>query len=226
MNSFLIKTLVLFITLFCSFIETNAQKKWSMTAGIKLRVTNIYPKKDNLYVSTPITSLVQQPDTHFSGLGLQFSESYCISKKMKLRLHQTIRYDVLYEHINLPYDSATLFGPITGIKPIKRLIFDTYFDVAYKIRRPQNNYYFTVGYAACGLNTKHYETYRFFRSYTDFTDVVNTNDFFFPAITTSFVWENKKITGELKFGYCFKNPTWYYWRDFIFPELSLQYKIF
>ncbi len=204
------------------------EHKFTAYIGPKLRVTNIYTNINTLLgvVFTPISDILAPGDSYYSGLGLQAMEKYSINKYWQVRFHQTIRYDILHYRLALPYDSATLFGPIINLGAKKRFIIDTYFDIAYKIKRPKNNYYVTVGYAACGFNTKHTETFRFFTTPTNYYDKVTENDFFFPAVTASFAWEKKKFCSELKFGYCWRNPTW--WKDakFIFLELSIQYKIF
>ena len=207
------KLIQLIILLFVSvqaFAQKYVGKKGSLSIliGAKTRITPIYLKKipDVIYGGT--TDVLQQPDKHLSGPGIHITEKYRNTALWSFALHQTIRYDYIYQKLPLvlPIPSGVEFT----IK--QKILFDLYADIAKDIPANNSSFRVLIGFAICGLNS-------------GYTDHNTKRNFIFPAATTGLGWKKNKFYTELKIGYCWDNPTLFN-TPFLFPEISCQYQLF
>jgi hypothetical protein len=211
-------TLLLSLFSYSSYAQNEADGRFSFLGGLKTRVTPIYVKHVPDFVFTPLLSDLEQPDMHLSGPGLELTERVALGTNYSLAIHQVVRYDYMYQTISLDDPPP----PDFNYKKNRRVIYDFYFDIARNIAAKKSFWRFFLGAAVCGLNTKYIETIR--TSITPPAYKERKKDFIFPAATTGIEWQKRKFYTELKFGYCWNNPT-FFDTPFIFPEISLQYQI-
>ena len=213
--------IIFFLLIYSRDAVSQTPKKISFYAGVKLRVTPIYTGQspENIIISVPgIINAQQQPDLHLSGLGLHTSAVYDINKKWQIALQQTTRYDILYNEWLLERNTSS------KIRDKKRIIFDLYAVFSRKIVAKKNTFVASVGLGLCGINTGYTQIIRKYSSQTNYVDYKEKINFLFPAATAGFGWQKGKFLSQFKMGYCWNNPTWFVF-PFLFPELSLQYKI-
>ena len=101
----LIQSIILLIICVQLFAQKYVGEKGSLSilAGAKTRITPIYLKKipDVLYSGN--THVLQQPDKHLSGPGIHITEKYKNTPSWSFALHQTIRYDYIYQKLPLVF---------------------------------------------------------------------------------------------------------------------------
>ena len=211
--------LLLSLSSYSLYAQNEANGRFSFLGGLKTRVTPIYLKQIPDFVHMPLVSDLEQPDMHLSGPGLELTEKVALGTNYSLAIHQVIRYDYMYQTMSLENPPP----PDFNYKKNRRVIYDFYFDIARNIAAKKSFWRFFLGAAVCGLNTKYIETIR--TSITPPAYKERKKDFIFPAATTGIGWQKRKFYTELKFGYCWNNPT-FFDTPFIFPEISLQYQIF
>ena len=214
----LLITILFSLTSYSSYAQNEANRRFSFLAGLKTRVTPIYLKQIPDFVHMPLVSDLEQPDKHLSGLGLELTERINITSNYSIAIHQVMRYDYMYQTMSL--DDPT--PPDFNYKIKKRMLYDFYFDIARNITARNSFWRIFLGAAVCGLNSKYIETIR--TSITPPAYIERKKDFIFSAATAGIGWQKRKFYTELKFGYCWNNPT-FYDTPFIFPEISLQYQI-
>ena len=207
----LIQLIILLTVSVQAFAQKYIGKKGSLSilAGAKTRITPIYLKKipDVIYPGRPI-GVLEQPDRHLSGPGIHITEKYRNTALWSFALHQTIRYDYIYQKLPLVLPIPNDFE--FTIK--QKILFDLYADIAKDISANNPSFRILIGFAICGLNS----------GYTDYNTKRN---FIFPAVTTGLGWKKNKFYTELKMGYCWNNPTLFN-TPFLFPEISCQYQLF
>lgn len=164
---------------------------------------------------------LEQPDMHLSGPGLLITQKKRLNAEYGLSLHQVIRYDYLYQELPLFVSQNQDFKDVIH----RKFIIDLYagIDRYFPLRKS----WFTVsfGMAYCGLNSSYVETKIIYQTSTSYKEYKIDKNFRFPAVTTGIGWQKKKFLGELKFGYCWNNPTLFD-TPFIFPEINLSYQLF
>ena len=201
--------------------ELQNKKAFSILVGVKTRITPIYLEKVPDVVSSPLTDILEQPDMHLSGPGIHLTERYETSTKWSFALHQTVRYDYIYQKLPLEYPIPPGFE--ATIK--QKILFDLYTDVAKDIASKKSTFRIMIGFAVCGLNSGFTQTFRIYQDPNNYTDYYKEKNFIFPAATAGFGWQKNRFYGELKFGYCWDNPTLFN-TPFLFPEISIQYQLF
>ena len=219
----LLNTLLLIVL----FIESHGQQQENnkniilIFLGAKTRITPIYLKHVPDVIHLGNINALEQPDKHLSGPGLLLSEKRRLGLKHIFSLHQVIRYDYIYQRIPL-----VTFPPDNFKYEIKKkIIFDISGDITRTIPLKNSFLSISVGASICGINSGYIETERVYQTQTTYTDYERKKNFIFPAITAGAGWQKSKFLAELKFGYCWNNPTLYD-TPFIFPEISLQYQLF
>ena len=201
--------------------EFKDRKSLAILVGAKTRITPIYLERVPDIISSPLSDILEQPDKHLSGPGIHLTEKYGTSTMWSFALHQTIRYDYIYQKLPLEYPTPPGFE--ATIK--QKLLFDLYADVAKDIAARNSTLRIMIGFAVCGLNSGFTQTFRVYQDPNNYTDYYMEKDFIFPAATAGFGWQKKRFYGELKFGYCWDNPTLFN-TPFLFPEISFQYQLF
>lgn len=196
-------------------------KMISVLLGAKTRITPIYLKKIPGVIHGGNIDILQQPDKHLSGPGLHITEKYEKGATWSFALHQTIRYDYIYQKLPLVFPAPSGFE--FTIK--QKILFDLYADIAKNIPANNSSFRILIGLALCGLNSGYTETLRVYQDQNNYTDYYNKRNFIFPAATTGFGWQKNKFYAELKIGYCSDNPTLFK-TPFLFPEISCQYQLF
>lgn len=213
-------TILLLSFHYCSsFAQYEVNERFSFLSGLKIRVTPVYLKHVPDFVHMPLVSDLEQPDKHLSGPGLELTQRLALGTNYSLAIHQIIRYDYMYQTMSLENPAPPDFN--YEIK--KKMLYDFYLDIARNINARSSFWRIFLGAAVCGLNSKYIETIR--TSITPPAYKERKKDFIFSAATAGVGWQKKKFYTELKFGYCWNNPT-FFDTPFIFPEISLQYQIF
>lgn len=217
----LLSTIFFLLLFFNSYAqEEKNEKTVDVLIGAKTRITPIYLKQVPDVIHLGSVDDLEQPNRHLCGPGLQISETKRAGK-FKFSLHQVIRYDYIYQ--KMPLESPTPNGFNYEVK--RKMIFDLYGDISRMITGEKATLSFSLGAAICGLNSGYTETQRVYQTPTSYTDNKKEKNFVFPAIIAGAGWQKKKFIAELKFGYCWNDPTLYN-TPFIFPELSIQYQLF
>jgi hypothetical protein len=211
-------TLLLSLSSYYSYTQKKANGHFSFLGGLKTRVNPIYLNPIPDLVHMPLVSDLEQPDKHLSGPGLEFTERFNLRIKYSLAIHQVIRYDYMYQTMSL--DDPT--PPDFNYEKKRRVLYDFYFDITRNITARNSFWRIFLGAAVCGLNTKYIETIRTSITPPEYKE--RKKDFIFPAATAGLGWQKRKFYTELKFGYCWNNPT-FIDIPFVFPEISLQYQI-
>lgn len=216
-----------FIILISLFIYTNSFGQNSSADigtvnflfGLKSRITPIYLERIPDFIHLPNIDVLEQPDMYLSGPGLSLTEKLNLRNNWSVNLNQTIRYDYIYQRLPLEFPTSNNFKYVIG----KKIIFDFYADLEKIIPSKRKSYFsILIGGAICGLNSDFTQTLRVYTSQTTYFDFPTKKDFIFPAISSSLGWTLNDIYCELKFGYCWNNPTLYD-KPFIFPEINVQY---
>lgn len=218
------KVLPLLLLLFL-FADVHGQQgsgkndRLSVFVGAKTRITPIYLTHGFEGYEIGYPDILEQPDYHLSGPGLLFSERIGLNRKLGLTLHQRIRYDMLYQRASMDLAVPTDFN--FSIK--RKWILDLGADLNYYFHRRKSLILLSFGAGLNGVNTGYLETRRFYQSYTIYYEKQTHKDFIFPSLSTGISWQKKKILAELKFGYCWDNPTRFA-SPFLYPELSVGYQ--
>ena len=194
----------------------------SILVGAKTRITPIYLKRvPDVIHFFGLIDTQEQPDKHLSGPGIHITEKYKNTASWSFALHQTIRYDYIYQKLPLVFPIPNGFE--FTIK--QKILFDIYADIAKDIPAKNSSFRILIGFAICGLNSGYTETFGVYQDPNNYTDYFNKRNFIFPAATTGFGWQKNKFYTELKIGYCWDNPTLFN-TPFLFPEISCQYQLF
>ena len=115
----------------------------------------------------------------------------------------------------------TRLNPVTYFIEVTRLVIlkgSSLADISLHV-------FIMIGFAVCGLNSGFTQTFRIYQDPNNYTDYYKEKNFIFPAATAGFGWQKNRFYGELKFGYCWDNPTLFN-TPFLFPEISIQYQLF
>jgi len=215
---------LIFTTLFIkSYCQTNEKNIGSISilAGMKTRITPIYLKHVPDVIHLGNIDILEQPGKHLAGPGLAISVRKKLGTKYSFSVQPVLRYDYIYQRLPLVFPEPASFD----YKIKRKLLFDLYADVAKILPARNSSYRFSFGFALCSINSGYIETHRIYQSPANYTDFERKKNFIFPAVTVGLGWQKNKIYTELKFGYCWNDPTLYD-TPFIFPEISLQYQIF
>jgi hypothetical protein len=201
--------------------ELENKSSLSILIGAKTRITPIYLGEVPDAFHGGSTDILERPDKHLSGPGIHITERYETSRTWSFALHQTVRYDYIYQKIPLVFPIPSGFE--FTIK--QKLLFDIYTDFAKDIPARNHSFRIFIGLAICGLNSGYTETSRVYYDPNNYTDYYTKRNFIFPAVTTGLGWQKNRLYAELKIGYCWDNPTLFD-TPFLFPEISCQYQIF
>jgi hypothetical protein len=220
---FIVFLLLMFNQLSWAQSEEKNNKGIEIFAGVKTRVTPIYIDKVPDFIRfVGFYNVFEQPDKHLSGPGINLIEKVRINNKWIFSLNQTIRYDYIYQRMPLVNPTPDGFDYRIG----KKIIIDLYADFSKRITLSKPSFFtLMAGIGICGLNSGFYQTRRLYQTQTDYVDYITKRNFIFPAVSTGLGWQKNRIYAELKIGYCWNNPTLFN-TPFIFPEVSLQYKLF
>lgn len=202
-------------------LGSDKNDRLSVFVGAKTRITPIYLKRPHEGYEIGIPNTLEQPDYHLSGPGLLITEKKALSHKLIFSLHQVIRYDFLYQRMPMDLQLPPDFN--YSIK--RKWIFDLAAELSHRFPRRKSVLLLTLGAGLNGINTGFRETRRFYQSQTVYTEKETRKDFLFPSLSTGFGWQKKKFLAELKFGYCWNNPTDFA-SPFLYPELSVGYQLF
>ena len=200
---------------------TEKKQFFDVFVGARARTT-IYPKPPPSSVLMPSLNAFEQPGMHLDGYGFRISERIKLSRGWSANLHQTIRFDYLYQRFSLERVPPPGFQYTIE----KRFIYDLYADLSKELPSKHSSFFrLLVGSSISGLNTGYKLTRRFYQTPTNYTDITTQNNFIFPTITAGIGWQWKKLNTELKVGYCWNDPT-FLDTPFLSPEISCQYKLF
>lgn len=191
----------------------------NLYVGAKTRVTPLYIKRVPDFIHIGLIDVFEQPDMHLSGPGFSITERMVLKNNWYVNLNQTIRYDYIYQRLPLVATFPTDFKYTIG----KKIIIDLYADLAKRIPSRKSSFFSLLfGFGICGLNTEFNQTIRFYSTQNNYLDYTIRKNFIFPTISSGLGWQWKNLYSELKFGYCWNNPTLYD-TPFIFPEVCFQY---
>ena len=215
------------LLLICLYADVSGQqlsstnKQVSVYIGAHTRVTPIYlePVWEGFQIGYPDKS--EQPDYHLSGPGLLFCEKKILGRKLVLSLQQVIRHDFLYQR--MPMD--LVLPPDFSYSIKRKWIIDLAAELNLRFPRRKSVFLISLGAGLNGLNTGYRETRRYYQSPISYTEKETQKNFLFPSLSTGIGWHKKKLLAELKFGYCWDNPT-IFESPFLYPELSVGYQLF